>query len=82
LLDVDFGTSSGRALDVILSEARERDTLTLWHLMSRVAVDNRARVFDRIVALTPLPANVERGQVMALEPDAMRRWREELAWTW
>lgn len=82
LLDFDFGRSGRMALDVVLDEARDRDTLTLWHLMSRVDVEDRARVFGRIVALTPLSAEVEPDRVMALEPDAMRHWREELAWTW
>jgi hypothetical protein len=82
LLDFDFGAGDDAALDVVVAEARERDTLTLWHLMSRVEVDQRARVFDRIVALTPLPAGVDRDRVLALDPDAMRHWREELAWTW
>lgn len=82
LLDFDFGASAGEALDVILVEARDRDTLTLWHLMWRVDAARRARVFDRIVALTPLPAGVDRDRALALEPDTMRRWRDELAWTW
>src|SRR5260370_8450910 len=44
-----------KALDIILAEARVRDTLTLWHLLSRVDTNERARVFDRIPPLTPLP---------------------------
>jgi hypothetical protein len=82
LLDFDFGEGGRRALDVILSEARDRDTLTLWHLMSRVDTNDRARVFDRIAELSPQPAGVDRDRAMALEPDVMRHWREELAWTW
>jgi len=82
LLDFDFGASGRASLDVILAEARDRDTLTLWHLMWRVDVGERAHVFDRIAALTPLPAGVERDKALALEPDTMRRWRDELAWTW
>lgn len=82
LLDFDFGPSGRAALDVVLTEARDRDTLTLWHLMWRVEVTERARVFERIVALTPLPAGVDRDRALALEPDTMRRWRDELAWTW
>jgi hypothetical protein len=82
LLDLDFGGGGREALDVILGVARDRDTLTLWHLMSRVDMNDRARVFDRIVALAPLPAGVDRERAMALDPDTMRHWREELAWTW
>lgn len=82
LLEFDFGTETRAALDVILSEARNRDTLTLWHVMSRVDPADRARVLDRMVALTPLPAAVDRRKALALDPETMRRWREELAWTW
>ncbi len=70
------------ALDIILSEARVRDTLTLWHLLSRVEGTDRARVFDRIAALTPLPAGVSRGQALKLDPATLKHWLEELAWTW
>lgn len=82
LLEFDFGEGGRLALDVILDEARDRDTLTLWHLMSRVDTNDRARVFERIADLSPLPAGVDRDRAMALKPDVMRHWREELAWTW
>jgi hypothetical protein len=82
LREFDYGPAKAAALDTVLADARERDTLTLWHLMWRVDPVDRLRVFDRIVELTPLPAGVERSRVLALEPDAMRVWREELAWTW
>src|ERR1700744_4017307 len=39
-------------LTIILSESRKRDTLTLWHLLSRVEPGDRGRVFDRMAALT------------------------------
>jgi hypothetical protein len=84
--DFDFGDAQGTAkrdaLAIVLTDARERDTLTLWHLMSRVDAAERARVFDRLVALTPLPDGVTRERVQALDAGTMRRWREELAWTW
>lgn len=82
LLAFDFGTERDAGLAIVLTDARERDTLTLWHLMSRVHPDHRARVFDRLVALTPLPAGVSRELALKLDADTLRRWREELAWTW
>ena len=69
-------------LNTILSESRVRDTLTLWHLLSRVDASDRARVFDRIAALTPVPAGVSRQQALKLDPETLNRWKEELAWTW
>ena len=74
--------SEGDRLNVILSESRLRDTLTLWHLLSRVGVVDRARVYDRIAALTPVPAGVTREKALELDPSTLTRWREELAWTW
>jgi anti-sigma factor RsiW len=71
-----------RALDVILAESRVRDTLTLWHLLSRVDVSARARVYDRMAALTPVPPGVSREKALELDPATLTRWREELAWTW
>jgi hypothetical protein len=70
------------AIHEILDLARPRDTLTLWHLLSRVPPDERVLVLDRLATLTPLPPSVARTDLLRLEPDALRRLREELAWTW
>ena len=69
-------------LDTILQESRARDTLSLWHLLFRVDENDRARVFDRMAALTPLPPGVSREQALKLDPEILKHWREELAWTW
>ena len=78
----DFDGRATASLDVVLTEARVRDTLTLWHLLSRVENGERGRVFDRIVALTPLPAGISREKALDLDRETLKRWREELAWTW
>jgi FecR protein len=70
------------ALDSILASARVRDTLTLWHLLSRVAPADRARVFDRIGTLTPIPPGVSRERALALDPGTLNRLKDELAWKW
>jgi len=77
-----FEKAENDVLGVILSESRVRDTLTLWHLLARVEGGDRARVFDRIAALTPLPAGVSREQALKLDPQTLKHWMEELAWTW
>jgi predicted anti-sigma-YlaC factor YlaD len=76
------GTADENALSVVLAESRPRDTLTLWHVLSRVDVRDRAGVYDRIAALTPVPAGVSRDKALQLDPETLKRWREELAWTW
>jgi hypothetical protein len=82
LLEFDYSKGGQAAIDVILAESRQRDTLTLWHLLSRVEMEQRQRIFDHMVALTPLPASVTRDKALALDPATLKLWREELAWTW
>ena len=53
------------ALAIVLAEARPRDALTLWHLLSRVGGDERALVFDRLAAIVSLPASVTRDGIVA-----------------
>jgi hypothetical protein len=59
-----------------------RDTLTLWHLLSRVEASDRVRVYERIAQFEPPPSGATRERILALDADALRRWREELAWKW
>jgi len=81
LTGYDSGRESG-ALETVLAAARARDTLTLWHLLSRVAAADRIRVYTRMVALVPLPTGVSRGKALQLDPETLKHWREELAWKW
>ena len=78
----DGGNGRAEALAVIIQEARVRDTLTLWHLLSRVDAADRVRVYDRIAAFVPPPAPLSRDEILALDSEALRKWREELAWKW
>src|SRR5688572_8578871 len=78
----DTGDFRAAAFETILREARIRDTLTLWHLLSRVDGSDRVRVYDRIAGFEPPPAGVSRDQILALDAEALREWREELAWKW
>jgi hypothetical protein len=66
----------------VLSAARVRDTLTLWHLLSRVDGADRLRVFTRMVALAPLPNGVSPTKALQLDSETLKHWREELAWKW
>ena len=83
LTSFDFEKSRDKGeLDTILAESRVRDTLTLWHLLSRVDASERARVFDRMVQMVPLPNGVSREKALQLDPETLKLWREELAWKW
>jgi hypothetical protein len=82
LSNFDFGRGGVSALDTVLGEARVRDTLTLWHLLSRVDPAERTRVFDRMASLVPLPKTISRDRTLQLDQATLQRWREELAWRW
>ena len=75
---LDFGSpddpARATALDLVTSSARPRDGLTLWHLLSRGSAQERARVYDRLAALSPPPAGVTRAAVLAGDPGALDRW--------
>ena len=77
---IDSGDEN--SLDVALSEARARDTLSLWHVLSRAQPASRPRVLDRLQALVPMPDGVTRDQILRLDPNALTKWREEMAWRW
>jgi hypothetical protein len=78
----DFADGGSEAVATVLAEARVRDTLTLWHLMSRVAASQRAQIYDRIASLAPPPDTVSRDKALQLDAPTLKHWREELAWTW
>ncbi|MEX1128448.1 MAG: FecR domain-containing protein [Vicinamibacterales bacterium] len=62
------------ALQTVLTTARPRDALTLWHLLSRGAPDDRARVYERLAALAPPPSAVTREAVLQGDRTALRKW--------
>ncbi|MEK7407237.1 MAG: zf-HC2 domain-containing protein [Acidobacteriota bacterium] len=78
----DFDGGGAAAVAVVIGEARPRDTLTVWHLLSRVDGAARETVYDRLAALAPVPRGLTRGAVLRLEHEALARWKEELEWTW
>ncbi|HEX8846351.1 MAG TPA: FecR domain-containing protein [Pyrinomonadaceae bacterium] len=82
LTKLDFQNGGAQALSVVLSEAREDDTLTLWHLLSRVRGAERGRVYDRMAALVAPPKGVTRDGVMRLNKKMLDLWKEGLEWVW
>jgi hypothetical protein len=62
------------ALQIVLAEARKRDALTLWHLLSRVDAASRAVVYDRLVPLVPPPGDVTRDAILRLDGAALDSW--------
>jgi hypothetical protein len=79
--DPDASTRSA-ALVAMLDQARELDTLTLWHLLARVEGRDRIRVYEKMLALAPAPPGVTRDGVLQLDKNMLAAWRSELETTW
>ena len=79
---LDFGAPGDErrpaALDAVLSQARPRDALTLWHLLQRGTPDERARVYDRMSVVAPPPSGVTRTAVLAGDRRAIDAWWNSL----
>ena len=70
------------ALTVMLNEARPRDTLTLWHLLSRVNEGDRGRVYEAIAKYVPPPQDVTREGCLQLDSAMLERWKNALQLSW
>lgn len=82
LSSFDFAVTKADPLETILPAARARDTLTLWHLLSRTQRSDRDRVLDRMLALAPLPEGVTRAQILSLDRKALDQWKDQLVFKW
>jgi hypothetical protein len=78
---VDFAPDPAErdaALASVLAAARERDALSLWHLLSRLDGEGRGRVFDRLAVLVPPPAEVTREGILRGDRAMRDAWWDEL----
>jgi hypothetical protein len=78
----DFEKGGKAQLDILIKEAHPRDTLTLWHLLSRVGDAERIRLYNRIVEYVPLPDDVTREGILRLDKEMLRLWKLDLEVEW
>ena len=81
-LDFDLPGGDSTVLKELLAESRERDTLTLWHLLYRTSSDDRVRVYERLAELAPPPQGVTREGVLQLNESMLRLWKGYLDNIW
>jgi hypothetical protein len=78
---IDFRSDApdtSAAVSLVLAESIERDEVTLWHLLTRVPVGERDRVFDRLARFVAPPAGVTREGVRAGRRDMLDQWWDAL----
>ncbi len=61
----------------MLAGARERDALTLWHLLTRGTPGERAPIFDRLAAFVPPPDGVTRDGILTGNRAMLDRWWDQ-----
>lgn len=71
-------TARDAALQVVLSQARTRDALTLWHMLARTSETERGLVYDRLAVLVPPPAEVTRTGILSGDRAMRDAWWEKL----
>ncbi len=71
---MDRGADAGD-LRAALRDTRERDAVTLWHMLVRT---HDARVYERLAQLVPPPAGVDSTLALAGDREALDRWWEAL----
>jgi len=78
--DFAAGTPEERSAELskVLREARQRDALTIWHLLARISGPERGAVYDRLVTLVPPPSGVTRDGILRLDQKMMDLWWNQL----
>lgn len=73
----DFSTAP-EALGVVIAEARNMDSITLWHLFLRSEGLDRERIYDRLASLVQPPSGVTREGMLSGDRRMTERWQDHL----
>ena len=77
LYKLDFENEDTKQLTNILSEARQQDLISLFHLLKRLNQESRGMIYDRISLLFKMPQRVTREGIINGDKDMMGRlWTE------
>jgi predicted anti-sigma-YlaC factor YlaD len=80
----DFENGGEAALRLVLEHARQRDTMTLWHLLQRVDETQRGEILARMTDLIALPEGVTVEGLMKLDKSMLdfERWMDAMDIIW
>lgn len=78
----DFENGGSEVLQTIIKESNLYNSLTLWHLLSRVPKAERGTVFDALSKLVKPPTNVTRQGVLRLNRQMLDTWWTEIENVW
>lgn len=78
----DFENSGDTEIQIILDNVEWLDTLTLYRLLSRVSINTRGKIIDRMTALSKPPDGVTREGTLRLDPAMLTKWSASLELDW
>lgn len=78
----DSTAYSGEATQRIVELATAKETLTLWHLLSRADAAQRRDIYSRLAAFAKPPAGVNPQGVVALDQTMLAAWRDGMRNSW
>jgi hypothetical protein len=74
----DFESDKADALRDVLARASSGDEVSLWHVLRRSDVAERAEVFDKLASLYPPSGDITREGIVNGDEAMMDRWGEDL----
>jgi hypothetical protein len=78
----DFAGGGSVAVNSLLAKADFYDMVTLWHLLKRVARNDRGAVFDKLAKFVAPPAGVTRDGIIGLDKKMLEAWKGEVETAW
>ena len=78
----DFSRGGSTSIQFIIREAEFYDMFTLWHLLSRVSVEDRGAVYDALANLVAPPAGVTRDGILSKDKKMLDSWKVEIENAW
>ncbi|MGI8884947.1 MAG: FecR domain-containing protein [Pyrinomonadaceae bacterium] len=82
LFNFDFANGGSESLQTVIKESNLYDSLTLWHLLSRVPKTEREKVFEALAVHVEPPANVTRKGILRLDKKMLEAWWTEIENVW
>ncbi len=78
----DSAGYDGEATQRIVQLASRKETLTLWHSLSRADAAQRQEIYSRLAVLAKPPAGVTEDGIVALDQSMLAAWEKSMRGSW
>ena len=74
----NFSGINDPSVGTILSLMSKKESLSLWHIIQLISIENRSIAFDRLNELIQVPSGVTKEGILALNKTMLLDWRQEI----